>query len=1019
MISRRTRSFPIGVTPGAPTLVGAWLVGLAVARLTGAAAVVLLLVACFVAMAAAAISGWWRLRSVDLVGIVGPSVTTAGDVVDVLVDHTDRHSSDSRFHPVGGPPVTIRFLGSEQHLEHDPPTAIGLTIDDAGIIDEIDVVIESAGIAGLVKWRRRQRVTIDPLHVAPRPSGPILPVDHAATVTDGTSASGNGPRIGDLDGARPWRPGEGEQSIHWPSTLRAGEIIAHDRTTSAESRWTVPLDSEPDRLRWTLHEGLRAGHEIVLVDDSDPTAADVIPVRTNDDAARWSAIAAKRALAGLAESQQATAPFWRRPLTITRSSRSPSHCEGIAAHARLLTGLAGLVSIWMLLGALRGTITEYALVSIGIAIATAASLRYAGGHRPWWARGIIVFIAAAALGRIAVQSSGIGGLLEALRGPLPDLLMLLVVLHGAEIADRRTNRVHLAITGVIVAYSTGLRIDGMVGWWLLAWGATTIAAFCAMETPVRLPWGRVGPDARRPGSFRRATVWTTAGAACTIGIAAFVPIPDGPASLGLPALSDDNASSVDDDGALVGPDGSPAQPNFTGDPGRGSLGQAGGYPGFSDTLDTSVRGDLGDEVVMRVRAPEPAFWRGQTFTEFDGRSWRVTEEVGRRIDGPQIRLDPTIGDLPDRGVPSEEFVQTFHVESDLPNVIFAASTPTTVIFDGSVFARSDSALHADRTLAEGTVYSVVSRRIDVTAENLRSQGDVSTMFAPVADEPEIAVFLDIPESTTDRTLALAETLLVEGSTYDTVRAYEAWMAANTEYDLDSPVPGGDAVDDFLFDSQRGFCEQIASSLVVMLRSQGVPARLATGYIPGERDQISGVFEVRASDAHAWVEVWFPATGWEAFDPTASVPLAGDAERSTVGTDAASAIIDGVTSRPVEVGIFVLLVSGIVGALRWLSEFRRRRTRGAWGLLHDRFMALAPDAVTAPQAARHLVELLGPDTFGPHVVAEILDGVVFDPDHVADDDERRRVAADIAGLEREVKAVEADLRRSRRRAPTSA
>ena len=63
---------------------------------------------------------------------------------------------------------------------------------------------------------------------------------------------------------------------------------------------------------------------------------------------------------------------------------------------------------------------------------------------------------------------------------------------------------------------------------------------------------------------------------------------------------------------------------------RGSLGPVGGYPGFSETLDTSVRGDLGDEIVMRVRAPEPAFWRGQTFTDFDGRTWTVSPDIGAR-----------------------------------------------------------------------------------------------------------------------------------------------------------------------------------------------------------------------------------------------------------------------------------------------------------------------------------------------------------------------------------------------------
>jgi hypothetical protein len=61
----------------------------------------------------------------------------------------------------------------------------------------------------------------------------------------------------------------------------------------------------------------------------------------------------------------------------------------------------------------------------------------------------------------------------------------------------------------------------------------------------------------------------------------------------------------------------------------------------------------------------------------------------------------------------------------------------------------------------------------------------------------------------------------------------------------------------------------------MLRSLGVPARLGVGYAPGERPWGSDSFEVRGTDAHAWVEVWFPGVGWQAFDPTASVPLSGE------------------------------------------------------------------------------------------------------------------------------------------------
>ncbi len=329
-----------------------------------------------------------------------------------------------------------------------------------------------------------------------------------------------------------------------------------------------------------------------------------------------------------------------------------------------------------------------------------------------------------------------------------------------------------------------------------------------------------------------------------------------------------------------------------------------------------MRGDLGDEIVMRVRAPEPAFWRGQTFTEFDGRTWTVSPELGQPQNGPVIDVQPTIGDAIGSTVPSSELVQTYFVEQDLPNVVFAAARPVQVIFDGTLWTRPDGALRSDVTLTAGSVYTVISDRVQVDADILRTQGDLGEFFAgfrAMAGGDELEPFLELPDSTTQRTIDLATSLRTPGeSTYDTILAYEAWLGANTEYDLDAPVPadGADAVDDFLFESQLGFCEQIASTLTIMLRSQGVPARLATGYVPGERDRVSGVWNVKGSDAHAWVEVWFPQTGWQAFDPTAEVPLAADAGRDTVGGDLIAATVSSISSHRAEI-ILVVLAAGVV------------------------------------------------------------------------------------------------------------
>ena len=98
-----------------------------------------------------------------------------------------------------------------------------------------------------------------------------------------------------------------------------------------------------------------------------------------------------------------------------------------------------------------------------------------------------------------------------------------------------------------------------------------------------------------------------------------------------------------------------------------------------------------------------------------------------------------------------------------------------------------------------------------------------------------------------------------------------YLKTTYPYDL-SIAPQGedmDAVEYFLFEQRRGYCEQFSSSLAVMARSQGIPARVATGYAPGEYNPFTGLYEIRASDAHAWVEVYFPQYGWTTFDPTPS------------------------------------------------------------------------------------------------------------------------------------------------------
>ncbi|HUO49687.1 MAG TPA: transglutaminase-like domain-containing protein, partial [Acidimicrobiales bacterium] len=140
--------------------------------------------------------------------------------------------------------------------------------------------------------------------------------------------------------------------------------------------------------------------------------------------------------------------------------------------------------------------------------------------------------------------------------------------------------------------------------------------------------------------------------------------------------------------------------------------------------------------------------------------------------------------------------------------------------------------------------------------------------------------------------ALAKSVTADApTTYDKVEALIAWIGSHPRYSTDiPPVPAGsDTVDQFLFGDRVGFCEQISTALAVMARSIGIPAREAVGYVPGSYNPVTDLYEVRAKDAHAWVQIWFPTYGWQSFDPTAAVPPANPSPGSTLLGDAGRAV----------------------------------------------------------------------------------------------------------------------------------
>ncbi|QXC60939.1 hypothetical protein KSP35_21920 [Aquihabitans sp. G128] len=297
----------------------------------------------------------------------------------------------------------------------------------------------------------------------------------------------------------------------------------------------------------------------------------------------------------------------------------------------------------------------------------------------------------------------------------------------------------------------------------------------------------------------------------------------------------------------------------------------------TDSLDMTRRPELSDEVLFTVDADRATFWRGETFDRWDGRRWTRSEPSRMALDGSgDVEAFP--GDLGASG--EESFTQTFRIEADYSDIVFAAPSAVRVDATGPLAQRADGTLTTvGPALGQGATYKVQSRRPALTEERLRNvRGDVPAAILQQYAEAPI---------TSERVRQAAKDAVGDATTtYDKVVALERWMGARTEYSLDAPLSpeGVDVVDHFLFTSKEGWCEQIASSLVVLARADGLPARLVTGFVPEDRDRVTGSYQVRGRDAHAWAEVWFPEVGWVPFDPTADVPLAGTSQTGSTWTE---------------------------------------------------------------------------------------------------------------------------------------
>ncbi|MDT8306302.1 MAG: transglutaminase domain-containing protein [Anaerolineae bacterium] len=295
---------------------------------------------------------------------------------------------------------------------------------------------------------------------------------------------------------------------------------------------------------------------------------------------------------------------------------------------------------------------------------------------------------------------------------------------------------------------------------------------------------------------------------------------------------------------------------------------------YQDTMVLGGPRNPGNRLIMDIYVPEPLpsiYWQGVVLDAYDGRGgWSNTTET-------------TLLSLPSEGrlkqpelLAREPLTQTVVNYTPNSGTLYASSQfiatdrqtfiDVDAVFNGEV--RAINWIRSRYVLRPGDSYTVISYVSTADKTSLRSAG---TSYPGWVSER----YLDVPETITPETRALAAELAAPyDNSFDKAIAIRDYLRANIAYNdqIQAPPPDVEPVHYILFDGQEAYCTYYASAMAMMLRSEGIPARIVNGYAQGEYQEETSSYRVRSNNAHTWVEVFFPRYGWIIFEPTASIPV---------------------------------------------------------------------------------------------------------------------------------------------------
>ena len=316
------------------------------------------------------------------------------------------------------------------------------------------------------------------------------------------------------------------------------------------------------------------------------------------------------------------------------------------------------------------------------------------------------------------------------------------------------------------------------------------------------------------------------------------------------------------------------------------------YYGFNSQINQNLRGVMKPKMVMRVRSQAPGFWRALAFDRYTGQGWEISRNSQtRKVNRPEWDYKFTLG-YPTSKVPSKQVIQSYTALEELPNIIPAMSSVNELYFPTPEIAvDKEGSIRSPVGLQTGLTYTAVSQ---VPFRDRQLLDKASTNYSPDI----IDYYLQIPDKVAAKIQTYTQDLIDKSPqkqvgknsqplTSNYAKALYLAQYLKQHYRLPQDpialarVPDGDDLASwFLFRCEGkstsceagGYADHFATTYTMMLRSIGIPARLAVGFAPGRFNPFTGFYEVANTDAHALTEVYFPDYGWFAFDPIPGHPL---------------------------------------------------------------------------------------------------------------------------------------------------